>query len=346
MQRLEQGQKFAREMHEGQGTAFEFGGEIFQIWCGGSQGHRWVFENDDLQFHIRTEKPMFNISVRYKSAGLWEHGVDALRARVKRLLLSEIRPLQEDWHTLTRIDYAFDFYSPDFSQEMLSTMVAENMVLTSGVKAEMVFTSKRIETLTIGMNRKGLQVQVYDKGKEILEASGKTWMFEVYEQEGYYPPDNMKAQHIWRVEVRFGKEFLKDRNIRTFEDFRPKIKELLAEAIMRRRIVDQGDSIDSHKERWGLHPLWAAVYDASGRADDYVPVGRQITMKRDHYIEMMRKQMAGVGRSLSVAQTGHYSEETARDDARQSVYMAMSDYDHDRKVLKAVERQKYLEEAQ
>ena len=344
VERLDYWQRDARQKHEGQGGAFEFGGALFQIWGGGSQGNRWVFENDDMQFHIRTDKPSFNISVRYKAAGLWEHGIHALKATVKALLLSEIVPLQKDWITLSRIDYAFDYYSPQFSKEMLSRLIADQMVLTSGVKAGLVFTSTGNETLTIGMNRKGVQIQVYDKGKEITQASGKTWMFKIWEREGYFPPDDMKAKDVWRFEVRCGKDFLKDRNIKTFEDFDAQAGELITEAIMRRRCIDNPHQ--EHKERAPLHPFWAEIYHAAGEVKDYIPIGRQLTMKRHEYIEMLKKQQAGLGRSISVAKNGHYNSDDARKDAAESVTIAIMDEEHENKVLKASEKQRFIDEAE
>lgn len=345
VQRLDDGQKKALERHEGQGTRFMFGGEEFQIWSGGSQGNRWVIENDDMQLHIRTDKAGWNISVRYLAAGLYEYGIDALKNRAVSLIQSECNPIGKDWITLSRLDYAFDFYSPEFSKEMLGMLIQNNLVLTSGVKAGMVFTSKKIETLTIGMNRKGIQIQVYDKGKEIKESSGKFWMKKIWERAGYFPPEGEEFKDVWRVEVRFGKEFLKDRNIKTLEAFREKCCQLITEAVMRRRMVAaDGESMD-HKERWGLHPMWAAVFDVTGMADEYIPVGRQITMAGDEYIEMLKKQMVGVGRSLSVAQTGHFNERMAAKNGYDCIKMALDDDEHINKVAKTVERLRFVNEA-
>lgn len=352
-ERLEKGKQAALDRHEGQGAGFQFAGQQFQIWSGGSQGNKWVIENDDIQIHFRTEKETckWPVSVRYRAAGLWEYGFQALKDQAVWLLEQECVPLcddgetLEDWCHISTAHYAFDFYSPKFSDEMWLKSIRNNVCLTSGVKMGIVGTSQTDETITIGMNRAGVQVQVYDKGKEITEISGKTWMFKVWEREGYFPPAEKKAKDVWRVEIRFGKEFLRDRNIIAFKNLQEKIKPLLAEALMRRRIVQPPEKWNKHKERWGFHPLWAAVYHESGGAGEYVPIGRQITLRRAEMAELLEKQMAGIIRSKSVLTTGHFNENVAAHDALRSVTRAKEDEDHDNKTLKCVERYRFIDEA-
>jgi hypothetical protein len=348
--RLEKGKQEAIEKHEGQGSLFSFGGQWFQIWAGASQGNKWVLEDDDIQIHFGPPARDWPVTVRYLSAGLWEHGFQAVKDRVVGLLEKECIPAGDeprrlsDWCHVSRADYAFDFYSPKFTAEMNAKRVRENVLATSGVKIGVVGPSTHDETLTIGMCRAGLVIQVYNKGTEITEASGKTWMFKVWEREGYYPPDDQKAKDVWRVEIRFGKEFLKDRNIRTFEALQNHISELIADAIFRRRLVKKNKR-DANKARWPLHPLWAEVYEASGKAGNYLPVGRQITMRRQAYSEMLMKQEAGVQRARSVLYYGHYNKAYVAAASHEAMNHALEDERHKEKVAKCVERQRYIDEA-
>jgi hypothetical protein len=58
----------------------ELGGERFSVSQHGAKGgFRWRFENDDFIVLVGSPKREWTISVRYTSAGLWEHGVHALR---------------------------------------------------------------------------------------------------------------------------------------------------------------------------------------------------------------------------------------------------------------------------
>lgn len=351
-QRLEAGKRKAIDQLEDQGMLFEFGGGYdFQIWAGASQGNKWVLECDDFQIHFGPPKRDWPVTVRYLSGGLWEHGFQALKDRVVALLEKECKPIKksehdtiDDWCHVSRADYCFDFYSPKFSDEMELQRVRDHILAVSGVKIGVVGTSTHDETITIGMNRKGLQIQIYDKGKEITEASGKTWMFAVWEREGYYPPDDLKAKHVWRVEVRFGKEFLKDRNIRIFPKLQDNLKELLGDALMRRRLITPTG--DKNRAREPLHPLWAEVYHASGSAGEFLPIGRFITMRREEYKEMLEKQMAGLTRAMTVAERGHYDEQLAAKQSHDAIKRAVSDPDHEFKIKKNIEKQRFFNEAQ
>lgn len=344
---LDKWQKYARENQEGQGYNVSFGGETFQIWSGGSQGNRWVLANEVMQIHIRTADEGWNTSVRYLSQGLWQYGHEEMRARAERIIRAEFIPLRKEqgrWISLSWVHYAFDFYSPSYSKESQSILVAQNMVLTSGVKAGMVFTSKRVETLTIGLNRKGLQIQIYDKNKEIKDNSGKSWMYEIWAEQGYHVDDQDNAKDVWRVEIRFGKEFLLDRNIRTFEEFYENIAKLCCEGLMRRRMVSE--SFDEKKDRWPLHPLWASLFWAAGSCGQYVPTGRKVTGARLERIDQLKKQIMGTMRSLSVLEHHFYKSEEMKKD---SVTMAIDvefDPDHLKKEQKAVNRYQWIDEAQ
>lgn len=346
--RLEAGKLEALERHEGQGMVFHFGGKDFQIWSGSSQGNRWVLEDDDIQIHFSSPKHEWCVSVRYKAPGLWEHGVHALKARVEQILRAECVVYEKnkaDWCRLSRADYAFDFFSEGVTREMGLGRIAENIVAPSGVKIGIVKNSNADETITLGMSRKGLSVQIYDKGKEIREASGKTWMYEIWGRRGFSLPYDGIAKHCWRVEVRFGKEFLKDRNLRTFEALEENLSEALCEAIMARRLVQQ-NNYDTNKRRWGLHPLWGAVYEASGQAGRYLPIGRMITLRRDEYREMLKKQHNGLIRAAVTLDEGFCNVEEAQKRANNWASQVPMDPKHVEKVNKCNERYRWFDEAQ
>lgn len=326
-----------------------FGGEVFQVWVGASQGKKYVIENDDFQIHFGSQKQNWPVSIRYLSAGLWEHGFDAVKKRALACLLSECRPVctpqdsPEVWQRVSRIDYAFDFYSHAFTGEMFDGLARRKVLAPSGVKIGVIGTSLRDETLQIGYSRPGLTIQIYDKGKEITDMSGKTWMYEVWQREGYFPPHDEHGKHCWRVEIRFGKDYIKNRGILTFEQFYDRLHEMLAEAIFSRRMVTPSDT-DGHRERWPLHPLWAALYDASGRAGSYVPIGRQITLRRDAMRDCLEKQIIGTMRA--VATLGGEYDGRMKDHIGESCIDAVEqDKKHAFKVAKARERYRFIEDA-
>jgi hypothetical protein len=329
---------------------FSFGGEGFQIWMGASQGKKWVIENDDFQIHFGSPKQQWPITVRYLAAGLWEYGFPALKKRVLDALFKEGLVICseadvnriETWCRVSRVDFAFDFYSPAFSLEMISCRVREKLLAPSGVKIGAIGTSRRDETIQIGFSRPGLCIQVYDKGQEITDMSGKTWMFKVWEREGYHPPDDKKARDVWRVEIRFGKEFIKNRGLLTMDQFQEKLQELLAEAIFTRRMIS--DTGDTHRERCPLHPLWAAVYEETAMVAEYAPIGRQITLRMDAMIDCLEKQITGTARALATI-GGEYDDQMARHKMEICTDAITQDKEHLPKVAKVKERYRFIEEA-
>ncbi len=345
--RLEAGKVRAQSRFDDQGDKFEFGGKTFQIQPKGTKGKSWVLSNDDFIIMFGRGAKDWKVSVRYLAAGLWEYGFEALKVKILTILLRECKPEGKEvvieniktWQRLSRADYAFDFYAPEFSKEMERGNIREKLVLPSGVKGGLVFDSNKDETLTLGMNRTGLQIQVYDKGKEITDISGKTWMYTVWEREGFYPPEDQKAKHIWRVEIRFGKEFFKDRGILLFEELEENLQFLLCEALFKRRIGEPDR--DSNKARWALHPLWAATYEASGLAGRYCPIGRQSTLSAQAKLEIMKKGLAGTVRAAVILKVGDYDDLSATNMAYQSLCEMEDDKRHQTMIEKVKERYRY-----
>jgi len=367
---LEKAQKQADDKYDGeQEETIIFGGEEFQIWAGGATGGvKWVIKNDDLQMFFKApvsksgKVKTWTVSIRYLSGGLWEYGLDALRDRAIHILvnLAGFTVLDHngkeynnicnfaEWQRVSRIDYAFDFYSPEFSKLMRNQRVAENLVLPSGVKYGVIGTSTGVETLTAGMNRKGLCIQVYDKGKEITEASGKTWMFKVWEKNGFETPEededgNIKVKNVWRLEVRFGKLFLKDRKTLCVDDFKEKMQKFICEALFKRRLTTPDHR--QKKELWDLQPLWAECYRSTDMVGEYAPIGRQHTLRREELLKVMEKQIIGIGRSINVLEFNVYKDDWAKETMLKAHEKIKLDKEHKNKEAKAQERYKDIDEA-
>jgi hypothetical protein len=59
----------------------QLGDHIFKAHATGARGgFRWRISDDDVLIMIGSPKRDWTISVRYLSAGLWERGLEALRA--------------------------------------------------------------------------------------------------------------------------------------------------------------------------------------------------------------------------------------------------------------------------
>lgn len=341
--------EFRDKAEKGEGVvALQLGDETLQMLPhGGKGGVRWILQNDDFSISIRSPKLPWPLTVRYSAGGLWGHGLRALQDRVYHALRAEFHPGDDQNVRVGACHYAFDFHSPAFTAEM-RPRIAEQIVchssaknnMTVAVPAQLIGTSARTQTLTMG-GKAGLQVQVYDKTTEITEASGKTWMIDLWLENGAEFPDGDIAD-VWRLELRFGGEFLKERGIlypREIERFLP---ELITEAIVTRRLTEPSN--DSNRWRWPVHPLWTAAYRQRA-ADAMRPLGRRLTMTREALITQAKAQLAGGLRSLTVlTDVEGFDNDTAESLALQLPEIINADPNHAAKVDKAAERYRFVDE--
>lgn len=335
-----------------------FGGETMKLSPYGTRSALYVLGNDDFTIFLRSPKMEWAVSVEYRAAGLWEYGFEALRERVMKCLLAEGIPtvhkksLSSDindpktWQRVTVAHFAFDFYSPEFSKDMGNPDILSRIVCPSATSKCENFTIEgsaygsgtNFETITIG-KKNTLQLQIYNKGKEITAVSGKTWMFKVWEEEGYFPPEDQKAKDVWRVELRFGGEFLKNRGILTVFDLYEGLSALMTEAIFTRRLT-VASVTDSNRWRWALHPLFVAVYREIGSEKVMLPLGRQQTESHEAKADRILANIAGNLRAITVLSVGDMDDLSAWEYVLKAYDVLLSDPDAERKNEKV--RNKYF----
>lgn len=333
-------------------VSFVIFSEELQMSVTGSKGFSYCVGNDDFLFLLRNPSgnvPDWQVTVRYLSAGLWEHGYQVLKERVLKVLKYLCyAPNSEDWQRVTRCDFCFDFYSPAFAAEMVPE-ICKGIVGTNKTKQQICgntffeetatgfsgwMKAGRVETLTIG-SRGSLQVSVYDKTREITEASGKTWFYKIWGKE--YKKD------VYRVEIRMCRDWLKDRNIKTMEEIEENREYLINEALIRRRLAVPGT--DSNRSRWKLHPLWTLCYEINGNQTEVLTIGRQLTGKKKYLEKILEKSIAGCIRSLVVLKGGEWDDEAYIVAMRDINNQLFNDPQRKAKERNAKERYKYIGEA-
>jgi len=353
---LDNAQAAARAVQENlEGVvSLQLGGEHFNAHATGARGgFRWRLGNDDFLLLIGSPRRDWTVSCRYLSAGLWEHGLEALRRRAFNCL----RPytVQRDWDCIrvTRADYCFDFFSPAFSAEFRPGL-SRAVVCHSSAKvqergdAAANYTiwgrGGRGETLTIG-SKSALQVEIYDKTLEIDEASGKTWLYRLWvcAADGEWIWQTHKPDHVWRLECRWSGEFLKNRNVRRPHELAARIPELLAESLYMRRLGVPNDN-DATRWRWPVHPIWSEAIRQCA-APQMLPVGRMVTGRRKELIERAEASLAGNLRNLSVLSAGSYDEHVVLPLLRRTLIAIERDPKHDDKERAAQNRYAYVDEA-
>jgi|GEM_PF-825501 len=166
----------------------------------------------------------------------------------------------------------------------------------------------KVQTLTIGY-RRALEIQIYDKGREIREASGKEWMLDLWEASGNWqrPADGSRPLDVWRTEVRVRGEWMRDRGVLTWADWEEHAQALLIEALASRRLTLP--TSDSNRSRWPAHPLWKLVAHGVGFCDRLVPLGRRFLDTAGQRAAQMVQQTVGCLRAAVVLLDGAWSEE-------------------------------------
>jgi len=350
---LDAAQKAARDLSDTleATVALTLGAEVFHVHATGARGGvRWRVENDDFMFLIGSPKRDWTITIRYLSAGLWEHGLSSLRERAFAALRPYTVQHDPDCIRVSRADYCFDFFSPSFSVEF-EPGLSRNVVCHSSAKAHEAGSFNlwarggRGETLTIGSKR-GLQVQVYNKALEIDEASGKTWLYPVWLSAAdgeWLWGDSDKPHDMWRLECRFSGDFLKERNVRRPHELMASLPELISEALYTRRL-SVASATDDNRWRWPMCALWSEAVRQRG-AGHMLPIGRKVTGRRDALLERAEAQLAGTLRTMSVLSQGAYDESVVTPFVRRAVARIESDPDHTKKVQVAQDRYSQVEEA-
>ncbi|WP_135077690.1 replication initiation factor domain-containing protein [Terasakiella sp. SH-1] len=344
-------------------TPFEICGETFQMQGKGGGGAVFVMLNNHFMIKIRSrDMDGWILTIEYRSAALWEFTPDSLRAKAQKIARFLGIPKGTDWIRMSSIHWAFDFHSEELTNEISAAMHDQFVCLSrvkNGTRGKMTElpnniselqwsafgSGGRTETLTVG-TLKSLQVQIYDKGREIRENSKKTWMLDLWNRNEYgLVLDSF--DHIWRVELRFnGKGYLKRRGIQTYEQFMENKDALLKDCLERRRLAQPTN--DTNRSRWPNHPLWDECWDAAGESYWPIPLKVQVHGRKTELSDQMKRNAAGTLRSLVVLETQDYDfqAKTLNELVKETVEMIWSDPEHKRKIDLAFERYRYVNDAE
>lgn len=361
IERLDAEKKRLSEDENSAGDIITFGDEQLKLSPYGTRSALYVLGNDDFTIFLRSPKMEWCVSVEYRSAGLWEYGLEKLRDRALKCLFKEMKPIPHkdcvyglddarSWQRVSIIHWAFDFYSPEFSKEMrpaiLEQIFCPSATKKSGQGIEYGAFGKgnSLETLTIG-KKNNLQVQVYNKGKEIKDTNGKTWMFDLWARSGWQLPDDGHAVDVWRLEFRYGSEFLKNRGLLTLDEALEELPAILTEGIFTRRLSDKVAS-DSNRSRWPMHALWVAAYKEIGEGYPFMlPLGKQSTTTIEAKAAALKKTTAGNLRALAIMTCGDVDDLTAINLIAECYDMMKYDPDGKRKTDRCITRYFFANEA-
>ena len=344
-ERLEAAKQRAREADDNLKAyaPIRIGDLEFMVGATGAKGGaRWRLEHDLFILTVRGPNAEWSLTVRYLAVGLWRHGWEVLHDYLRQAISGDFIDGDDGYSPrVTRADYAFDFYAPAFSGE-IAGIDAEHFIAPPHSKRQVVSKGRRTQTVTLGSIR-ALQVTLYDKSAEITEASGKAWMEHVWATsthgEVLYAD---KPADVWRIEVRFGKEFLKQRNARAIDDVRRYRPEMIAEALHRFRLTVP-NAADTNSRRWPMHPLWSLAHEHAG-ADSMLAVGYRATGRRAALIDRLERQVAGTLISQAALSQSEPDDDELDALAARAAEIAKADRERARKHEAASSRYELLDE--
>ena len=254
----------------------EWRGERFEVAETGARGgYRWRLDTGPLgaTWFVKDgadlEDPTaWNLRCSWKSAPLATLGLGRVTAETYRFL--EAIGATVTAESIGRVDFACDVRDegfrlfPDHVITHSRTKhnphrINEDDGAGWGFPEDMHAVSGRYTGVTCG-KMPGRQVIIYDKTLDIREKRKVEW-WEIWRKADPTLPDDCR---VWRIEVRAGKEHLKDDwQITTWRDLAARWGDVVRHALVAVRLTVP--TADTNRARWPLHPLWEAVRDATAR---------------------------------------------------------------------------------
>lgn len=261
-------------IQNGQATIIELGKDklpvsVYETGAGGGYQYRFDTGLDGMVWLVkeRDVSTEWNVFISVKSMALAIHGYEGMKAKIYKYLddFGVIapntidhrtgRPFEKPLESVNRVDYCFDFIADRFSidPEAFVLKYAKKKKVNGkfDVDFEVNGSGKLIESVTIGKmpNR---QVILYDKTREVrAKYIEKDYWWQVWG----YDKERFKGT-IMRVEVRSGKDDLKDRyNVTTFAELEKSFEKIFSQNLntYRYTIPNHGDS---NRSRWKNAPFW------------------------------------------------------------------------------------------
>lgn len=258
----------------------------------GAEGIAWSIKKsrDVSQWNLRA-----SVSSSLLQAVGFEGAVDRLYSDLKEFgaqVLAE---------SVARVDYCVDMQLDSLAaiSENLFRLDPDKFIAHSRVSRTVelgdhdadyvrIFQKKYVETVTLG-KMPGRQLQVYNKRIEQVAKKSQRW-FAVW---GF---NSKTCPNVWRVEVRAGKNYLREWNVKTFQDVRDSFGDLCADCFANIRYVESTDY--SNISRAPNHAFWAAAEKVimAATLDNISGIcrGRMVEMRREDARAMYDAQTLGL----------------------------------------------------
>ena len=286
-----------------------YGGADFDLQPNGGNGYAFLLSGGPLDVRWAFKKPNikdpWGTRVTVGSTLLATQGLGYARAHLDKTLERLGIRYSAGHVSLSRVDFCVDVLAPGFE------LVPENFVLHSHSNRADHLTadedicsngkSGRFTSVTAG-KMPGRQVIIYDKRREVIDTSKPIW-WDIWNAnrdamgQPSLDPKDRDASQVWRVELRAGKDMLKDRwNIRTWADFDNKFGDLISETFEKVRYCEP-DPTDSNRARWPNHAIWDLVSEVTDEdlqeLRSYLGVDKVKSVHKAEHIKLIMTLLTG-----------------------------------------------------
>jgi len=186
------------------------------------------------------------LRIEFKAPALYAYTLEKLEEIANHVASFVFEPGFEV--LVSRFDVALDFQGDEGWQPPTDTSVKD--IISRARQYNVWYGHTLPGCITYGKPKSPLQVQIYDKTRE-LEKSGKDWMYDVWQENSEFN----ESLTVWRVEYRFRRKKLREQGINTIPDL------LLRRGNLIRAVVGNDET---GKESW----IRFASPDTRGRRQD------------------------------------------------------------------------------
>lgn len=311
--KLDGSKQAAKDM--GQDAALSIHGSEFNVMPSGTsnvQGYTWQFHTGRHGIKYQAKRSLdgtqWNLRARASALFLAVHGFKGAADQIYKDLAALNASIFDD--SVSTIDFCCDqqIDAPGTPRNHAFDLKPGNFIFHSKAKRREFYSKidldsedlsiiggRYCETVSIG-SKAARQITVYNKRTEQIAKRRGDWF-------GVWGIEKEDSPNVWRTEYRFGRDYMRDFNIRSLQDIDAAYGDLLHDSFGAvRYTMPTGDS---NQSRWPNHPFWDAAISALSEIADSnrsgLLRGRLADIEQEDAINIYQKQIAGNLAPLTVA---------------------------------------------
>lgn len=190
-------------------SLIEINGLTFEVMPNGSQGYAFILHNSDYEIQLSAvrskNKDNYPVFIKIKQAALWALGVKNAYNNILFWLKDVFAfPIAEK---INRVDICCHTDMINFSNYDCSYFKSR-----ANKKCNR-YNGSVINGFEFGVRTGLIYCRIYNKVLEVTEKKSKMWFFDIWEKH------NANTNNIWNVEFELKRDFLREYNIETLNDF-------------------------------------------------------------------------------------------------------------------------------